>query len=793
MADIKLRIEVNPNANSEIIGNIISDNNEIANTSIFVDEQNKYVNIPTDNTSISGSNGITWAYDYLVFNENDELDNVENSQGYLESETKPQEFFWGIVPNNKEYSVKLIFQNATDLKDIVVYGDKANNQFPTEAVIDGETTIYGDDNEWLVNFLHESDTHTIEFTKWNRANYNACVTLIAVLKGVIDFDKFNGLKSVESLSQSTSSPQDVFYGVLPNSGSVELFDINGELLDLSKEQELGTAKAPVSVFIDDVKVQSHISTDSDYDNNTKILNISLGDPLSFWDEIQYAGYPFPYDGNSPDISGQSAYFLLSSVLMSVGYSQIDIDKMLDTQIVYGSENEKGTIKDYLQSINIKYPVLQKDSVRNTIEKFCRLAQLQVFRNDDGEIKFISARPIATKEEVDRAVVVGKKNINGLFSKSIILKNKYQNINVDYQNVIDDIDYDTVLFTHNIDVTPQFRYANSKSETSSDYSLSPVKIERIVSRIETYSVSGNVSFPKKTNMNLSQIQVVYKGYDDNGENYTKHGQYYTLKTLSDGVYNYNSTNIIQSDLTQASLDNSQPLNIDNFGFVFDEDYSTQKITRASSSVASQGSADLGSISLSDSFEAIFNITEDENNVYCSYEVLCGKLELGFNELVYYFVDEKSVAIKDYGIDLKKYMAKQLSITFYGDKRDISFETTTNNQEDVKDNASVSVTDSELLQNNTMIVNRLARDVIYSNIKNDYSNGVSTATVSVVCMDYFNKNGEKIKDWGKGEILQVGELIMIDIDGSSLWRITGRNFRKVGVPLVDLELQEVVQIV
>ena len=115
-----------------------------------------------------------------MFDEEGYLDNEDLKGAVIESEQNTNEFIWGVVPNDKKYSVKLTFTNATDLKDIVVYGDQSANQFPTRAVVDGKTEIFSDDYRWAINLQTESETHTIEFTDWNRSNYNACLTLIRI-------------------------------------------------------------------------------------------------------------------------------------------------------------------------------------------------------------------------------------------------------------------------------------------------------------------------------------------------------------------------------------------------------------------------------------------------------------------------------------------------------------------------------------------------------------------------------------------------------------------------------------
>ena len=172
MADIKLRIEVNPNAETETLGDITNKTNDtgtnsnLSNTSFKAKYDGVFENLP--DKRVNGSNGLSMAsddgsdaYDF-IFNDLDELDNVDSNGAIVEDEQNPSEFIWGVVPSSKQYSVKLTFTNATSLKDIVIYGDTEVGQFPTKAIIDGTRTIYSDDAKWAINMQAEKDTHTIE-------------------------------------------------------------------------------------------------------------------------------------------------------------------------------------------------------------------------------------------------------------------------------------------------------------------------------------------------------------------------------------------------------------------------------------------------------------------------------------------------------------------------------------------------------------------------------------------------------------------------------------------------------
>lgn len=91
-----------------------------------------------------------------------------------------------------------------------------------------------------------------------------------------------------------------------------------------------------------------------------------------------------------------------------------------------------------------------------------------------------------------------------------------------------------------------------------------------------------------------------------------------------------------------------------------------------------------------------------------------------------------------------------------------------------------------------------------LHNTYQKGLLTATTSISCSDYYYDDGNLAKEWANGEIIKVGDIVRIDSDNNGtsashygdgeprLWRVSGRKFRYAGVPMIDLELQELKRI-
>lgn len=86
------------------------------------------------------------------------------------------------------------------------------------------------------------------------------------------------LDTFSSLSQSTSSPERLDYGVLPNSGNINIVsDI--ELQRIIEDGTIPQNNVDVDILLNDSIAQKHISTDSTYDVSDKSFNISVSDNL----------------------------------------------------------------------------------------------------------------------------------------------------------------------------------------------------------------------------------------------------------------------------------------------------------------------------------------------------------------------------------------------------------------------------------------------------------------------------------------------------------------------------------
>ena len=171
------------------------------------------------------------------------------------------------------------------------------------------------------------------------------------------------------------------------------------------------------ISINDKEIQHHITVDSPYYNNKNLLELDLTNSLSQWDNIKFSGFTYEFV--------ETLYGVLTNILKKNLSLELSIDGMLDTVINIGSEDV--TVKQYLERIIVEDVEVVESSLREAVDKICNIALLQVIENDNGEIKFISARPLATQDELDTAKVIPLRMQKSDFEYEILLSNKYEDV------------------------------------------------------------------------------------------------------------------------------------------------------------------------------------------------------------------------------------------------------------------------------------------------------------------------------------------------------------------------------
>ena len=169
------------------------------------------------------------------------------------------------------------------------------------------------------------------------------------------------------------------------------------------------------------------------------------------------------------------------------------------------------IGDFLRSKTLEYPYLPPASYRETIEKFCTLAQITLALDNNGDIFFYDARPCIkdeTENEISKSYQI--KNLN----KTLFLKNKVDGVDIKQSKVAKTIDYNSLCYNTNITDVSDYS-TNERNETKSDNATNAAVSFR------TYYTTFSVKIPKKTNNGLNDIQRVLTGTNNSGSPFVKY--------------------------------------------------------------------------------------------------------------------------------------------------------------------------------------------------------------------------------------------------------------------------------
>lgn len=582
---------------------------------------------------------------------------------------------------------------------------------------------------------------------------------------ILTINKQSGLKSIESLSQSTGQLKDIFYGVTPNSGSIEILDRDGSIRKMIMSGELPNSNMGITLFTNRNQIQSHISTDSFYNDNTKVLSIEISNFANLLNNLTYIGYKYP--NRSENIANILFDVLLNLCKVMYGEDYI-LTRESFMQMLSNKYSVDMTIYEYLESISIQYPIIESGrTYRDVIDSICLIAQIQMYFDDKNNITFVSARPLSFGSI--KAIRIPKNCMMSQLDYDVILKNKYNNVELGKFNIEDFTKQNTNVFS--VAFNPILTYDNYNTSEVVENSGGGTFTAFV--RVESFYTEGEVNFDKKQSNNLVQILGVDEPQKVQNEeiNEQKYSNNIYVSYFVESFYN----DVDKSFYDEFKSFGNKPYDMSSLTTIRTES------TGLLSKPHAQQSAVLQTAETSLPDNTYLTLEEHETYYTLKYKILTGKLESVLQSNI---VDDYS----RYVANIKKYTCNEVSISIDGVLRTISFSETYNKEYSNTQSLSVVLSSNKLIQTNEIV------DNIKNNILLDYQNGISTATMSICCMDLYNGENNKILNWYNGEIVRVNDIVYFDNDTYSngsqrYWIIRGRKFRYVGVPLIDLELQEV----
>lgn len=568
------------------------------------------------------------------------------------------------------------------------------------------------------------------------------------------------IKKVESLSQSTSDPSTIYYGAVASTGSIDILDVDGTIKEYIDNGLIDDKNLSVELYANNKLFQKCLSNNNDYDNQTQTLTLRLTNELSKWSEIKL---------DRRQLSEEcSAFDLLVEVLNSVGYSLTQVQSMCQGYAMQLDNTTTGTVKDLLESIKISYPYLEAGSLIQQINKICNLAQLWCIQDDNGEIKFISARPVYTV--IGENINIPKNKQYSTPKYTLITHNKIEDVGyskLEYEYLFKSVENSNItVFPKNVDskmaTLPDGSSKLVYSGLFSDYN------KEITIENENFEISEYGAFPDES-YNGDRF-LTLKATIKNNEISKKDSWRIMPSTFNANVIVFSPLGIVPTSSTKYGLENS------NGTFPFSSYVNTPYIqAQPCYVVITQNEAISGLRTWADSHS---NNEQYSSPIYIIYNA-DGSITL-YSAILYAW--GQSNYVQNYtGNLINIYLDYVISVF----QRVLSQKTA----EEINPSADFIIPSNELIAVSTYYEKdkRNIYDRLEASMLRDYRNGISNCSVTISCADYFN-NENKVVDWDKGEIIKVGDIL--ELEGvEKTWKVTGRKLRKSGVPFIDLELMEV----
>lgn len=724
------------------------------------------------------------------------------------------------------------------------------------------------------------------------------------------------LDSIESTSQCTSDPATIEYGVIANTGSIKLRDLNGQIRKDIESGVLPVSNVETAISVNGNQVQAHLMNDSDYVESDQTLSLSLTNKLSLLDNMQFNGLQFSknplsaynilsyvfkslngynnvltdselfatyapgleqitVNGNTADSTsslttntaqynddhkyyisfqckcersttkveddeGNSDYYtptragiffplaigtgvnavetqegeLSSSEYTRVdGFTQFhfggsgdnfhaslyfdnnktdakcyfkdilvydmtangvedkDIEwcrKHLHTQ--YRVDNILANVKSRLDEIIVQNPYMESSTFRVAFNKVCQIAQLYIYLDEDDEWKVSCANVDDENIRNSTANILSVPTSHKIsnLNKSIVLKNKYDGIKMSETNVVRAEHIDTLI--HNEDLIPtnvSWLTGTNDLREASQATSTPSLSAGFLTMYSTF----DITIPKYNDLRTEEKTSVLSGVDKNDHPYISYE--------------------VEWDYEYGIFENGSPFEVlykeSDTGNIADATAYKEE-SHEESTIVFKGL----SFSITDLGVKYIDLTiDDESNTISDAELFAdegdyysGQIRILTGKTLCYSIGTSDLSNGNYA----RFTPKRVIMSFNGNKVEYTFsdiDASTDNITKAKN--PVSLEHNELLQNTATWGGEKLSTVIKNNVLSDYVNGVPTGDIDLFCQDL--QGTITSKDWAKGEIINVDDLLTFqdDTDGT-VWRTTGRTFKYDGAPTVSLELRK-----
>lgn len=548
-------------------------------------------------------------------------------------------------------------------------------------------------------------------------------------------DTYNGLTEQTTTTQSTHAPKEIFYGGVPKTGSMKIDDPHREIVDKVLDGTLDLSDTTVKTYYND-KLQGVFKTDdSDYEENSGELSVSLVDNISNWDKIQFAGRD--YSLRADDTVKPNLYEILSYVLITTlkwdksnTVMQADVDAMCSRTISVnmGAVIKDMTVKQYLQRIIIPYDYLAADNLRSTVDKICAVAQLNYAETYESggvypkNIRFFNARPAKAKSE---CVITLPPLVQNTFPvRDILLKNIYTATSIVLNNIIEKKEIGANVYNL-VEQINDLENLEWELDTAKNWGTIN-KSAYMYAYIKNGYININVRFPQKYNHNLSTIEQLYSGQTADKEN--------NIKVIIDGEqqHGYSTAPLTYGAGGSASLP-AEPAISDFINTIISKTNSGTGVRDVSYSYSFRYGIDPEE-TITASTTDNTNITDPNIIIFKDgYYETTMRLCVWQETIGVHSTEAYGGGLKNWSGEYSLFVPKQITISFYGIKSQISFE-------EVTKSSSVAASNIATLMGNSLLQDKAFFASTYIDNQAESKNNVSLSTAQLNAL--YGDDGESL---------------------------------------------------
>lgn len=575
----------------------------------------------------------------------------------------------------------------------------------------------------------------------------------------LEFDN-EKILNFRTRTRSTSEPDLPVFNVFASEGTLTIKDDDLSIYAKAEQGIFDNYEYNVDVTLNDVLIAQHkISQRPYYNYSDKTLTIQLGNSIDMFDNLTYEGYSYPgiYTTKSFPVEPQplSAIFehIFAKAFNITGTWQEITDEIWTNY--FKATNYDDVYDDYLggsnygygvmSKISIDYPYMPSKTFREAFSNVLSRAKLSMVINYDGYFKLVNNQK-KTNNIYSGAVIIPNDYISSPFETSVILDNKYDNLQVSAFKTSEKV---------------QTKYLTEEELINEQYLKNPIandayKTQKIITRLTELAAGGD------TNVNVLGV------YTDNAYYFSDYPisvkQYNNLSEILN-IQNFKTENIVimakytferySCELSVTNLNNSslRTWKVESIESEPIEKYSNYETltshfiltdrTYLGFSDTNSPTAPTITFNLSNYFnESSYSLQEDENgDRYFANNV---SFPVGFN-VSFFLASENIESPSNSKTSINGYIYKHtyepisIVVNTYGTQKEIVFNKTDVQLKNNAKNIATVNSCGELLQYKITLTESSEPVKYIEDILDYYANGLHTAKVTVLGgKDYYHDN-------------------------------------------------------